>query len=875
MFKLKDILKWSALSLALSFVIIFSARAQTSSSTGCSGTSCQTDAKTTCTSGGGKWCLASDQVSGWCSYSSSPCPANDAPSCTAQGGEWCTYSGSSGGYCNSVPGSCPINDQATCTSKNRKWCAGTSGGTGWCATTGSTCPANDAPSCTAQGGEWCTPSYGGTGWCNSMLGSCPVNDKATCETKGRSWCSDSSSTGGWCASTGGTCPGASGTTVNTTPVPTTPTYPTMSWPSTESDCTKYKGVWCKSTATYSSTYTMPGACYYAGQTCPVTPPAGKMSCWDGSFVDNYSSCPTTPSTKTDCTGKGYKWCDSTASTYSTTYTGWCMGSNSSCPTYPPAGKMSCPDGVTFATTLTDCPTAQTTVAQPTTKTCPDGKVVDASAACPVTFKTCPDGSKVETTVTCPVKTEDPATTCLSKGGKWCLDKAGGTGYCAAQGVCGLVVENTVEQKTIEQTLGLDQKQIKLVEAKKKEYLRSLDTLEKTIKRFDDQQSLAKIAALREKLSNLPADDNALDSLEAVKDDILALRDVKNDLIENQGDINLSERDRAMQAKALKQLKQGMVQFARQLDRIEAKANRLEKQGFTVPAALRELITQGRDFSSKIKDTKEFEVARDMGEALASLSEDLNLWMPRLEQLARVSQMAKIIQNEINKREAEYKRVQALVTRLKVDLEAYMGAIRTKLDAVKEVNSQLNTKEWGEEEPFDFVQESVIDKLADVDEALTNVRELASLKATVNKMKGQISRYDARIARLAKQKKDVAELSDLLAQLKDVYSQLNELAGAKLADLDLANVVEKLGAADNLMEQLDDLLKISAPSALEKALRGGLKVEKIETPTIERQVIRAYRVATFFRRAPQEMAEYFSSSVKEAVNRWRNRLAIDE
>ena len=74
-----------------------------------------------------------------------------------------------------------------------------------------------------------------------------------------------------------------------------------------------------------------------------------------------------------------------------------------------------------------------------------------------------------------------------------------------------------------------------------------------------------------------------------------------------------------------------------------------------------------------------------------------------------------------------------------------------------------------------------------------------------------------------------------------------------------------------------MLKITAPSALEKALRGGLKVEKIETPELEKQVIRAYRVATFFRRAPEQLAEY-SSAVKEVsaniINRWKNRLAID-
>ena len=59
----------------------------------------------------------------------------------------------------------------------------------------------------------------------------------------------------------------------------------------------------------------------------------------------------------------------------------------------------------------------------------------------------------------------------------------------------------------------------------------------------------------------------------------------------------------------------------------------------------------------------------------------------------------------------------------------------------------------------------------------------------------------------------------------------------------------------------------------KQLKQNFKVERIDVPEVEKQVIRAYRVATFFRRAPQQMAEY-ATGVKEALNRWRNRLAID-
>ncbi|MEK7131565.1 MAG: fibronectin type III domain-containing protein, partial [Patescibacteria group bacterium] len=106
-----------------------------------------------------------------------------------------------------------------------------------------------------------------------------------------------------------------------------------------------------------------------------------------------------------------------------------------------------------------------------------------------TYKLCPDGTKTPEGTACPVKTEDAITTCLNKNGKWCLDKAGGTGYCMAQGDCRSVVE-VKGVPTVATTTPLDDKQTKLVEAKKKEYSRNLDTLEKTFKRLEDQASLA-------------------------------------------------------------------------------------------------------------------------------------------------------------------------------------------------------------------------------------------------------------------------------------------------------------------------------------------------------------------------------------------------
>ena len=137
-----------------------------------------------------------------------------------------------------------------------------------------------------------------------------------------------------------------------------------------------------------------------------------------------------------------------------------------------------------------------------------------------------------------------------------MDQSGSTGYCVAQGEC----------KVYDDGKTLDAKQTRFVEMTKKEYLRRLESIEKTLKRLGDQESLAKVAALKEKIGSLPMDSSVFDALEAIKDDIMTLSEVKDDLIAKKGEVEMSERDRAMQKRALRQMKLGIASFVKQLNK---------------------------------------------------------------------------------------------------------------------------------------------------------------------------------------------------------------------------------------------------------------------------------------------------------------------
>ena len=550
---------------------------------------------------------------------------------------------------------------------------------------------------------------------------------------------------------------------------------------------------------------------------------------------------------------------------------------------PPAGQMVCPDNATFATTLSGCPTAAATqvVVEPTVKTCTDGTIVATTVECP-RFTTCSDGTKVPEGSTCPVKTEDSSTLCLNKGGKWCFDSNGMSGYCTMSGGCTITVKSpTIDAEVVPLPKVLSESQARLVEQKKKEYLKRLDLLDKVFTKYNDNTSLEKSKLLREKIATLPSDSNAFDTLEIIKDDLLTLMDIRDELIMGGGggmsEEVLTERDKKMQAKALAQMKKGTASLSRKLTLVENKALRLEKQGYTIPATVKDLINKVQDLVKTVQQAETFDQARDAADSLSDNFEDLNIWVPRLEQLAQITRLYKAIGLEISKSEKAFTRTQNLVKRLKVELDGQLAEAKALIADAKASYGSLKTTDYSDTDPFEVIQSDIIDKLEDANDSMANIQSLAGLKSSVSRLNTSIGRFETRINRLAKQKKDVTEMRTLLADLKDGRDKLKIFAATKLAEIDLEQALETWQIIDDTTAKLNELLNLNAPSALEKELRKGMITQdllKINIPETEKVVIRAYRVATFFQRNSMNLAEYSSYGNKSNVSKWRRQLAID-
>ena len=823
--------------------------------------SCPINDQATCTAKGRSWCTSSGGGSGWCTSSATEkCPAYNEADCTAQSKTWCVSPGTAttSGWCtDSCPYSATTQTDAktTCTNSNYKWCLNSDGATGWCSYNSSaayTCPAYDSASCTAQSGEWCTYTTGTGGWCNTS-GGCPINDSATCIAKGRKWCTSTYGSG-WCTATATeTCPSTS--TDTTTPPAVTPVN--FSWPNTQVDCEKYQGKWCPSTGSY--TYSS-GSCNMANQACWESPKAGYMTCWDNTQVLSGSVCPTMPSTETECKRQNKYWCNSTAggtSSFSVSF-GWCSGTP--CSVMPPAGKMTCPDGVSFGATLTECPqkSSTTPVPTPVTTLCPDGSRVVIGATCPSSY-TCPNGTIVKSSDQCP-KQEDPIATCLQRGGMWCYDDSSKkSGYCSTNGFCKSMPPTPEPfpqpQPQPEPTPMPSPDMSKQIEREKKDMLRELRMFERYFKKLKDDTMLSKIAALSDKIQKIDGKtEGAMSVIESMHEEIQIMREAYQDTMENDNQVNDRERDEKFQKQALRDMKNGAKNFEKYLKRLDARIAGLEKKGFTVDSTVKDTLAKAKELVANAKTATTYDEIKNIMEQLPELVENLNDFMPRLEQLARIPQVLKLIAARVTAAERLVKQTEKTAARLKFDATDEIQKMKTLLDEIKSSLEQVKSASF-EDDLFTFIQDNILEKLADIQQISNNLKNVASVKKYVNQAAAKIKKYEQRIVKMEKKGEDVSEQQFLLDEAQTHLDDLRALSGQKLTEESALEIIEHLRALTDTLAQLAESLRIVTPDALEQQLKKSLQgaaamFKQFEVNEIEKLMVKAFHVANYFRLSPQ-------------------------
>lgn len=807
-----------------------------------------TSEQTKCTSGGGKWCLNADSTSGWCSNSSSPCPAYDATSCAAQSGEWCLYAGGVNGWCATMGATCPINDKTTCLAKNRNWCLpqGGSSGTGWCtATTAEKCPAYTEADCKSQSGEWCATTGGGTGWCSTppiatyagSTGSygCPINDKTTCLAKSRSWCLPQGGGTGWCTMINEKCPAYD-----------------------EASCRAQGSEWC-------------------------LPQSGGTG-WCSTGV---GGCPIYE--KSTCTAKGRTWC-----TPNYGGMGWCTmmatdtcGSGATASTPPIATPLPTPPLVV--------PTSTPAIPPPTVATmCPDGTRVLAGNACPFfgqeeyttcpdgtrvhgsCYYTCPDGTNVLHSMTCPESAG--VKVCAQKGGIWCFGQEQEKGYCSLTRKCFAVLPQPLPT-TPRPPEGLDKQSITKAEQLRSSVVRQLKNLVTNFKRFNDDESFQKALVLIDKAHTAQMDAGIFDYLQVIREEANILDEIYADLkIQNQIPEQY-ERDKQLEQRALAQIKKNIRSFEGRLTVIKKRTDVLQKQGVNIPTELKEALTRGPELIKNIKNATNYDEAQDAVQALQDISQIINDYLPQLEQLSRLPRIFTLVSNELKTQDATLKRLRASAKRLRVDIESLLVEFEDKITGIRSALTSAKAGDFGDQEPFDYLQNNVVDQLNTLQDDSGTIQAITNLKQTVNTMSAKLTRYETKIKSLEKKKQNMTEARAILTEANAQLKALKGLSAAKITDDDVYVIRDGLQMLYIASGQLDNLLQMAQPSVLERELlrkpSGEELLKSIPLPELEKVSLNATRLATFYKRPPSVLAGYSTVKFSFAELSRQARLALGQ
>lgn len=618
---------------------------------------------------------------------------------------------------------------------------------------------------------------------------------------------------------------------------------TMSWPSTKTECDTYSGKWCDSTGSAGMSG---GWCQMAGMDCPAPYKAGYMTCWDNSSVPSGSSCPTSPQNENDCTKLGKYWCKSQ---YSSTTSGWCQPNK--CSSMPPSGQMTCPDGYSFASSLSNCP-KNGSAAVPAPLPTPEQKFL------------CWDGTPATTADRCPKK-QDDVTSCIEKGGTWCTDSAGmRSGYCAPKGIaCSTSVNKPFptepkfeEKRPNEETpMVIPNDVAKQLENEKKQMLRELTSMERVFKKVKDEAALAKVSALREKIQQLVAKDRSIyDSLQAVRDEMDNLRTAFADANDKSSTINEPERDQKFKDRAFKQMQTGVKSFNRFLVLLRSKIARVEKSGVTIPAEFTDLVARANDLAASANAAKSYEELRDIMEQVPDLAAELNDWMPQLEQLARIPRVLGVAQKQVNAAGTTIKTATATAKRLKIDAAAEIEKMQTLLDEANKAVGDLKTGNVQTDDLMAYLTDNIIDKVQEIKDIADSIQTIANVKRYINQATADSNRYNARIVKMERAGEDMTEAKDLLAEFRAHLAEVKPLASKKITPEIADAILEQLAAMNEIGNQLEDILGLQSLSSLEAEIKkalgsGGEQFDQIKVDQFEQLLGKAFRTANFFRNSP--------------------------
>lgn len=308
-----------------------------------------------------------------------------------------------------------------------------------------------------------------------------------------------------------------------------------------------------------------------------------------------------------------------------------------------------------------------------------------------------------------------------------------------------------------------------------------------------------------------------------------------------------EQERKMKMRGLHQMKRGLKQFVRMLERFKSKIDKLDKQGVPIPAECRQNVEQALSTVQNLLTTEDPDVIEtfDFSE-LQAIGEVLQECGPKIEQAAHLPRIIKQINAQINRLEKRLKSIETRAARANLDLGTILEQVRAQIAAFKTDLEQLKTAE----DPFELL-ESLPEQFDDINQRINSLEAVFQLQKAIRNLNGQISRFEQIVKRLER-KGEGAEERALLEELKQ---SVTELKGIKLTEETLELLPEIIGRAFELVEELGEALSISKGPAPLFKLKGVPKVlPDINVPQFEKLMMESRARKKYFAKSGARAAE---------------------
>ena len=352
---------------------------------------------------------------------------------------------------------------------------------------------------------------------------------------------------------------------------------------------------------------------------------------------------------------------------------------------------------------------------------------------------------------------------------------------------------------------LTRTQARELERQKSVLVRELKTMERFYLSSGDKTTRAGIVAVRKKMQAFKAADTAgYEGMRTLEEDI--------------ADFRSNYEEAVYREEQFAAMKKQVEAFQKFIGNIEARIKQVERQKIAIDTALKETIREAKDIVKRAKKAATFEEAEDYQDQIIAVGVRLNVFVARMEQLARIPDVVRIMEKQIAEADRLVKTASSLAKRLDIGLDEAVQEIKTMVADIRGVLAAVKKNAVETDDLLGYIQENVSSKLDEVRDAVDELRALDNIRQFVNVKNADVKRYEKQISKREKSDESVDEARALLTSLKEELKALKPLVNRRFTEETIDEALTLVRSIAEMSEQLEEELRLIPADALEQQLQ---------------------------------------------------------